>query len=61
MVTLYISVFVFSTLAILMKKHLSALEYYGSIYFGVFWAELSDRFADKYNYYYFFQPKVIEI
>jgi hypothetical protein len=60
MLTLCISVFVFNTLAILMLKHLSALEYYGSVFFGIFWAETSDRFADKYNLYYFFQPKLIE-
>jgi hypothetical protein len=60
MLTLCISVFVFNTLAILMLKKISALEYYGSIFFGIFLADISDRFADKYNLYYFFQPKVVE-
>jgi hypothetical protein len=58
---LYISVIVFNLVTILMKKRLSSFEYYGSIFFGVFCAEISDRFADKYNLYYFFNPKVIEV
>jgi hypothetical protein len=58
---LYISVIVFNFIAILMKKRLSSFEYYGLIFFGIFWAEISDRFADKYNLYYFFKPKVIEV
>jgi hypothetical protein len=61
MLFLYISVIVFNLVAILMKKRLSSLEYYSSIFFGIFCAEISDRFADKYNLYCFFQPKVIEV
>jgi hypothetical protein len=55
MLTLYFSVFVFNLIAILMKKRLRAFEYYGSIYFGIFWANVVDRFTDKYHMYYFFE------
>jgi hypothetical protein len=60
MLTIYISVFIFNTVAFLMKKRLSPFEYYGSIFFGIFCAEISDRFADRFELYYFFKPKIIE-
>jgi hypothetical protein len=61
MLTLYISVFLFNVVAIFMKKRLAAIDYYCSIYFGAFWALLSDAFVDQYNMYYFFDPNVFEI
>ena len=59
MLTLYISVFVFNVVAIFMKKRLSSFEYYGSIFFGIFVAELTDRFTEWNNTYYFFKPSKI--
>jgi hypothetical protein len=61
MLTIYISVFIFNTAAFLMKKRLRAFEYYGSILFGIFCAEISDRFADRFDLYYFFNSKLIEV
>ncbi|MFP5114121.1 CBO0543 family protein [Bacillaceae bacterium C204] len=43
-----------------MKKKLRPIEYYASIFWGLFTAELADRFTDKYNMYYFFNPYFVE-
>jgi hypothetical protein len=61
MLNIYISVLIFNLVATFMKKKLSPLLFYACIYFAIFWAEVSDRFADKYKLYYFFNPKVIEV
>jgi hypothetical protein len=60
MFTIYLSILIFNLVAIFMKKKLNPLLYYACIYFAVLWAEVSDRFADKYDLYYFFNPKIIE-
>ncbi|MDN3015713.1 hypothetical protein PH210_05755 [Paenibacillus sp. BSR1-1] len=57
---LYVSIIVFNLTSILMKKKLRPIEYYASIFWGLFFAELADRFTDKYNMYGFFEPYFIE-
>jgi hypothetical protein len=57
---LYASIVLFNLTAFLMKKKLRPIEYYASIFWGLFNAELADRFTDKYNMYGFFEPYFIE-
>ncbi|MBT2721437.1 hypothetical protein J7E67_10230 [Bacillus sp. ISL-46] len=57
---LYVSIVVFNLAAFLMKKNLPLIEYYASIFWGLFTAELADRFTDKYNMYGFFEPYFVE-
>src|SRR3982751_4100139 len=57
---LYVSIVLFNLAAFLMKKYLRPIEYYASIFWGLFSAELADRFTDKYNMYGFFEPYFIE-
>lgn len=58
---LYISVIVFNLVAILMRKKLLPIEYYGTIFFGLFTAGLTDRFTDRYDMYFFFDPWFVEV
>jgi hypothetical protein len=44
-----------------MRKKLLPIEYYGTIFFGIFTAELADRFTDKYDTYFFFDPWFVEV
>ncbi|MDP1442536.1 CBO0543 family protein [Priestia megaterium] len=60
-VILYISVIIFNLIALRMKKKLEWIDYYASIFFGLFAAELADRFTDKYDMYGFFNPYFIEV
>jgi hypothetical protein len=57
---LYVSIVVFNLSAFLMKKHLRPTEYYASIFWALFFSELTDRFTDKYDWYGFFEPYIIE-
>ncbi|WP_254698602.1 hypothetical protein [Parageobacillus sp. VR-IP] len=60
MITLIISIFIFNLAAFLMKRKLPPYEYYASILFGLLVSEIANRFTDKYNWYYFFEPYFIE-
>ncbi|OIK05454.1 hypothetical protein BIV60_27685 [Bacillus sp. MUM 116] len=57
---LYLSIITFNTIAILTKKTLQPVVYYASIFWGLFTAEIVDRWTDKWNLYGFFEPKVID-
>lgn len=57
---LYVSIVVFNLAAFLMKKNLPPIEYYASIFWGLFTTEIADRYTDKYDLYYFFNPYFIE-
>ncbi len=61
MLTIYITILIFNLVVFFMKKKLSPLICSSCIYFAIFWAEISDRFTDRYNLYYFFYPNVIEL
>jgi hypothetical protein len=58
---LYTTVVIFNLIAILMRKNLTPIEYYSTILFGLFNSEIADRFTDKYDAYYFFDPWFIEL
>jgi hypothetical protein len=58
---LYTSVVIFNLIAILMKKKLTPIEFYCTILFGLFNSEVADRFTDKYDAYWFFDPWFIEL
>jgi hypothetical protein len=58
---LYVSIVVFNLTAFLMKKNLRPIEYYASIFWGLFIADLADRFTDKYNMYGFFESYFIDV
>jgi hypothetical protein len=61
MILIYSTIVVFGTIAIFMRKKVTLTEFYGSVYFGVFWAMFSDLLVDKYDLYYFFKPKVFDL
>lgn len=60
MLFLYVSVAAFNLIAILMRKGLAPVEYYCTIFFGLFTSGIVDRFTDKYDIYYFFDPYFID-
>ncbi|KQL52413.1 hypothetical protein AN964_01890 [Heyndrickxia shackletonii] len=57
---LYFSVLVFNSVALLTKKKLEPIVYYASIFWGLFFAEFTDRWTDKWDFYGFFEPYVID-
>jgi len=44
----------------MMKKNLKPIIYYATVFFGLFWAKLSDSYAEKYQLYYLFDKGTIE-
>lgn len=58
---LYTSIILFNAAAFLMKKHLRGIEYYASIFWGLFFSNLADRFTDKYNMYGFFGSYFVDL
>ncbi|AIE61752.1 CBO0543 family protein [Bacillus methanolicus] len=57
---LYVSIVVFNLTAFLMKKNLRPIEYYASIFWGLFCSEIADCFAYKYDMYGFFDPYFLD-
>ena len=55
----YVSVLTFNSIAILTKKKLQPIVYYASIFWGLFSSDFTDRWTDKWDWYGFFEPQVI--